>query len=410
MRIAQINMTHTGSTGKIMLQIAQTARARGHQVMTFSPVVFSRGKKFVLPDIPGHDTWGTELEGAIHNYAGVALGRNGLLSRRGTKELIRKLERFQPELIHLHNLHRFCIHFPTLMGYLKEKKIPVVWTLHDCWAFTGKCPHFTMARCQKWKTGCGACPQLSGYPKAFLDTSKMMYEKKKTWFAGLEDLTLVTPSRWLAELVGQSFLKEKPVRVINNGIDLSVFRPSHGTLRERWGCEEKHVLLGVAFDWSRRKGLDVFEELARRLDDSYRIVLVGTDEAIDARLPKNIISIHRTADQAELAEVYTAADLFVNPTREENYPTVNMEALACGTPVVTFRTGGSPEIIGPDCGCVVPCDDIDALEAQIRRICQDRPYSPEACTDHARRFRMEDRFEEYVKLYEDIAHRAQRPL
>lgn len=410
MRIALINMTHTGSTGKIMLQIARTAQTHGHQTMTFSPVEFSRRKKFVPPDIPGHDTWGTRFEGAIHNYVGTALGINGLLSWRGTRELVRKLEEFRPDIVHLHNLHRFCVHFPTLMGYLKKKKIPVVWTLHDCWTFTGKCPHFTMARCQRWKTGCGDCPQRLGYPKAFLDTSKMMYRKKRAWFAGLEDLTLVTPSRWLADLVGQSFLREKPVRVINNGIDLSVFRPTPGDFRERWGCEDKHVLLGVAFGWSRRKGLDVFLELAKRLGDDYRIVLVGTDTVIDARIPSNIISIHRTADQAELAEIYTAADVFVNPTREENYPTVNMEAIACGTPVITFRTGGSPEIVGPGCGCVVPCDDVDALKTQIRRVCQERPYSPEACTAYARHFGMEDRFEEYVKLYEDIAHRTQRSL
>jgi glycosyltransferase involved in cell wall biosynthesis len=410
MRIAMINMTCAGSTGSIMLQIARTARDRGHEVMTFSPVEFSRGKGYTRPQIPGHHIWGSRLEGAVHNYVGVALGLNGLLSRRGTRALVRKLEQFRPDVVHLHNLHRFCVHFPTLMKYLKRNRIPVVWTLHDCWTFTGKCPHFDMVGCQRWKTGCGDCPQLRSYPKAFCDTSKMMYRKKKEWFAGLEDLTLVTPSRWLAELAGQSFLKDKPVRVINNGIDLSVFHPLSGDLRQRYGWEGKHLLLGVAFGWSRRKGLDVFVELARRLGEGYQILLVGTDETVDAQLPENIATIHRTADRQELAAIYSAADLFVNPTREENFPTVNMEALACGTPVLTFRTGGSPEIVGDRCGCAVDRDDLDGLEAQIRRICTERPYDPRACVAHARNFRMEDRFEEYIELYEDIAHRPQRPL
>ena len=183
---------------------------------------------------------------------------------------------------------------------------------------------------------------------------------------GVEDMTLVTPSRWLADLAGQSFLKEYPVRVIHNGIDLSVFKPTQSTFRAKYGIsEEKKILLGVAFGWGERKGLDVFLELAKRLDDSYRIVLVGTDEKVDAQLPGNIVSIHRTNDQQELAEIYAAADLFVNPTREDTYPTVNMESLACGTPVLTFRTGGSPEIPDETCGAVVEKDDLDSLEREM---------------------------------------------
>lgn len=410
MKIALINMTCTGSTGKIMLQIAQAARARGHEAVTFSPVEFSRRKDFVPPELPNHQFWGSRREGAIHNDVGVALGVNGLLSRRGTGELIRKLEQFQPDIVHLHNLHRFCVHFPTLMGYLKKKAVPVVWTLHDCWTFTGKCPHFDMVGCDRWRTGCGRCPQLGSYPKAMVDTSAIMWRKKRAWFTGLDNLTLVTPSRWLAELVGQSFLKEKSIRVIRNGIDLSVFRPVDSDFRQRYGCEGKKLLLGVAFGWGPRKGLDVFLELSRRLDDSYQILLVGTDENVDAQLPPEIISIHRTQNQQELAQIYSAADLFVNPTREENFPTVNMEALACGTPVLTFRTGGSPEIIDSGCGAAVDRDDVDALEQQIRRICEANPFDASACVARAGQFEMTDRFEEYIGLYEDIAHRPQRPL
>ena len=189
--------------------------------------------------------------------------------------------------------------------------------------------------------------------------------------------------------------------MIHNGIDTAVFQPTDGDFRKKYALTGKKILLGVAFDWGKRKGLDVFIQLAKRLPDDFRIVLVGTNDQIDAMLPQNMISIHRTNNQKELAEIYTAADVFVNPTREENYPTVNMEALACGTPVVTFRTGGSPEIIDETCGCSVEKNDTDALLEQVLRVCRERPYTKEACLKRAKNFNANDRFDEYIQLYED---------
>jgi glycosyltransferase involved in cell wall biosynthesis len=234
-----------------------------------------------------------------------------------------------------------------------------------------------------------------------------MHKRKKKLFSGL-NMTIITPSQWLADLVKQSFLKNYPVRVIHNGIDLSVFKPTPSDFRKRYGIAlEKKILLGVAFGWGARKGLDVFIDLAKRLDDKYyQIVLVGTDDNVDKQLPDSIISIHRTQNQAELAEIYTAADLFVNPTREENYPTVNMESLACGTPVLTFRTGGSPECIDEYCGAVVDCDDVDAMEREIIRICSDAPYSKEDCLKRAASFDHHKRFEEYIQLYESSVNES----
>lgn len=216
-------------------------------------------------------------------------------------------------------------------------------------------------------------------------------------------MTIVTPSQWLADLVKVSYLKDYPVKVIYNGIDLTIFKPTESNFRERYGIPaEKKILLGVAFGWGKRKGLDVFMELANRLDkETYQIILVGTDDAVDAQLSKSIISIHRTQDQRELAEIYTAADLFVNPTREEVLGLVNVEALACGTPVITFKSGGSPECIDETCGSVVACDDVDKLEIEIMRICSDNPYSKEACLERAKAFDMNERFDEYIKLYEE---------
>lgn len=402
MKIAEINIAMYGSTGKIMLQIAQIARNNGYEAKTFSPVIFSKVKKTkkVLPK--EHTEFGLFFENGVHRCLGTLLGYNGCFSHIGTWLLIKQLKEFQPDIIHLHNLHGFCINLPMLFRYIKRNSIRVVWTLHDCWPFTGHCPYFTMAECDRWKTGCHHCPQPRVYPKMYLDTSGIMYKMKKKWFCGISDMTVVTPSQWLADLVKQSFLKDYPVKVINNGIDLSVFHPTPSNFRKRYGiAQDTHILLGVSFGWGNRKGLDVFIELARRLDSSYQIVLVGTDDRVDAQLPTNIISIHRTQNQKELAEIYTAADIFVNPTREENYPTVNMEAIACGTPVLTFRTGGSPEIPDETCGSVVDCDNVDAMEKEIQRICVERPYSRLVCCKRAISFDMNEKFLKYLSLYEN---------
>jgi len=403
MKIAEINMVFTGSTGKIMLQIASLASESGFTARTYTPVLFAKGKKTSLPDIKNHFHWGTRFESCFHYYVGTLLGQNGIYSRKGTKQLIKDLEEFKPDIIHLHNLHQYCINFSLLFNYIKRNNIRVIWTLHDCWTFTGHCAHFVVAKCDKWKTGCHHCPQPRTYPKMYIDTSRKMYYMKKDWFCGVKDMTIVTPSQWLADLASQSFLKDYPIRIINNGVDLSVFKPIESKFRDKYGIGDKKIILGVSFGWGYKKGLDVFIELAKRLDtEKYQIVLVGTNEEIDKQLPSGIISIHRTNNQTELAEIYTAADLFVNPTREETYPTVNMESIACGTPVLTFNTGGSPEIVDESCGSVVEADDIDAMEREIIRICIETPYSTDSCLIKAKSFDMNDRFKEYIELYKEV--------
>ena len=280
----------------------------------------------------------------------------------------------------------------------------VKWTLHDCWAFTGGCAHFAFCECDGWLAGCGNCKNMSEYPLACkLDKTSKMWNLKKGLLHDFCNLTIVTPSQWLAELVNKSYLKEYPIQVVHNGIDLDVFKPRISDMRKKYGISpNQYVVLGVSFGWGERKGLDVFIALSQRLPEDYRIVLVGTDEHSESQLPSNIISIRRTQNQRELAEIYSAADVFVNPTREENYPTVNMEALACGTPVLTFRTGGSPEMLDETCGSVVACDDVNALEKEIIRICTEKPFSREACVNRAKAFDHKERCKEYLKLYENI--------
>ena len=400
MKIVEINTCDYGSTGKIMLQIAETARENSYSVTTFS-----RKWNNTKTISPSHIYFGNFLENALHHILAEVTGLSEYFSFFGTLSLILKLKKIKPDIIHLHNLHGWYISLPLLFKYIKKLNIKTVWTLHDCWAFTGHCPYFDMIGCDKWETGCHSCPQYKDYPKSFFDNSKYMYSLKKKWFTNVENMTIVTPSEWLAGLVKESYLKDYPVEVINNGIDLNIFKPTESNFREKYALENKYIVLGVAFGWGKRKGLDVFCELATKLDEQkYQIVLVGTDDDVDKLLPEKIISIHRTQNQTELAEIYTAADVFVNPTREENYPTVNMESVACGTSVITFNTGGSPEMLDTSCGTVVPRDNVFEMCNEIIRICETKAYSKEACLKKSQDFDKNNKYKEYVKLYEDCSH------
>ena len=406
MRTASINMIHTGSTGKIMLGIAECTRTQHHEAFTFSPNIYYVGGKMEKPEIEGHMFFGYTKENMLHLALSQATGIFECFSWFGTRQLIRRLEQIKPDIIHLHNLHNNSLNVRSLFRYIKRKQIKVVWTLHDCWAVTAKCPYFVVAKCDKWKTGCHHCPCLREYPKTYVDQTKLMWKMKNRWFADVKDMVIVTPSMWLANIVKCSYLAKYPVKVINNGIDLNLFAPTYGDVCQRYAIlEDKHIILGVALGWETRKGLDVFLELAKRLPQQFQIVLVGTSDAMDQILPKNIISIHHTQNQHELAELYTAATLFVNPTREDNFPTVNIESIACGTPVVTFETGGSPEILDDTCGVVIPCDDVDALEAAILRVCEEKTFSQEACLTRAKRYDKNDKFRDYVDLYEELMKR-----
>lgn len=394
MKIVHINTVFRGSTGKIMLDLARSAIASGDEAYTFSD--FRQG------DYPTfHSCIGSRLESLFNRGISSITGISEIGSVYATRQLLKKMDRIKPDVIHLHNLHGWYLCVPMLFRYLKRHNIRVVWTLHDCWSFTGQCSHFTMEKCEKWKTGCYHCPRYRLYPSTFVDRTDVMWRLKKKWFTGVKDMTIVTPSHWLADLVKQSFLKDYPVKVIHNGIDLSVFKPTPSDFRKKYDIlENKRILLGVASGWSIRKGLDVFLELEQRLDKKkYQIVLVGTDEKVDKQLPSGIISIHRTQNQQELAEIYTAADLFMNLSREENYPTVNMEAIACGTPVLTFRTGGSAEILDKNTGAVVNCDNMDAVEQTINRICESRVASEELCMGRRLQFEKELSYKIYFSVY-----------
>lgn len=398
MRVLYINSVPYGSTGKIMYSLADLVSSRGGQakcVTGFSWHKSMRSDSIVVGNI---------ITKSIHRHLASLFGNHGCYSSYETKRLIKIIKKFKPDVVHLHNIHGWYLNFVQLFDFLNKINVPIIWTLHDCWAFTGGCAHFTFAQCSRWRVGCGACNNLKVYPiSSKFDKTKQMWKLKKSCFTNINNLTIVTPSEWLAKLVHQSYLKEHEIKVINNGIDTLVFKQSVSKFRKIYNISSKqYIVLGVALGWGNRKGLDVFVDLSGKLPPDYKIVLIGTDEIIDRQLPQNIISIHRTQNQEELAEIYSVADVFVNPTREDTYPTVNMEAISCGTPVITFRTGGSPEMIDATCGVVVECDDVDMLEKEIKRICTTKPFSKKQCVCKSKQFDKNKKFEEYLDLYEKV--------
>lgn len=391
MKVVQINsVCGAGSTGKICVAISELLTAKGIENYIFYTSGESR--------YPLGERYMSSVEVKFQALKAKAFGNYGFQSKAATRRLISALDKISPDIVQLHNLHGHNLHLGLLFSYLKEKKIRIFWTFHDCWAFTSYCTYFDMVRCDCWRTGCRNCPQRKKY-SWFFDRSRSLYQAKRDLFAGL-DLTVITPSQWLADLTKQSFLNAYPVEVIHNGIDLHVFTPRETNFREKYGIPgEKRILLGVANKWEPRKGLDVFLRLADHLDpERFQIVLVGTNDEVDSKLPPHIISIHRTANQQELAEIYSVADYFVNPTREDNFPTVNIEALACGTPVITFETGGSPESLTDNCGISVPCDDFESLCYVFEKQgCVN--FAPDDCRNRAMDFNQEEKFKEYLVLY-----------
>lgn len=359
MKVLLINsVCGIGSTGKICAGIAQQYEKEGHEVK------IAYGRDGTVPEKFQRFAVriGTDLDVKIHGVRSRLLDDHGFASVNATRKFLAWAQEYDPDVLWLHNIHGYYINIKLLFDWIKSRpQMQVKWTLHDCWAFTGHCSYFTMAGCDKWQTGCGNCSQKKGYPSSLLlDRSRENFLKKKALFTGVKDLTIITPSQWLADLVKQSFLKEYPVEVHYNTIDTSVFKPTPSDFRAKYGLEDKVMILGVASPWSERKGLPDFIKLLEVLDDRYAVVLVGLTEQQIKELPSRIIGITRTNNAVELAQIYTAADVFFNPTYEDNYPTVNLEAEACGTRVVTYNTGGSAETIRRADSVAVPTGDVPA--------------------------------------------------
>ncbi len=351
------------STGRIVTDLAQMYLAQGHQCR----IAYGRE---AVPEKWRSCSYriGNELGVKVNGLKARILDNEGLNGARATKAFLNWATEYDPDVLWLHNLHGYYLNIELLFAWIKQRPhMQVKWTLHDCWAFTGHCAHFSYARCSRWKNGCESCPQLAEYPKSLgRDGSKENYARKKAAFTGVPSMTLVVPSNWLAGLVRESFLGEYPVEVVHNRIDLQQFCPRESDFRREHGLQEKFIILGVASAWSEKKGLGDFVKLAKLVDGACKIVLVGLEQKQIREMPGEILCIPRTNSPRQLAEIYTAADVFVNLTYEDTYPTVNLEAQACGTPCITYRTGGSVESVPED--CVVEQGDLPGLLEKLKAL------------------------------------------
>lgn len=382
------------STGRITESIGRLAIGRGWDCYIVHGARYAR-QGSCMKTIPSVSKTGEY----IHFAESLLFDNHGLASRAATRRVVEKIKEIKPDVVQLHCVHGYYLNYKILFEYLNTTNIPVVWTFHDCWAFTGHCAHFVTAGCEKWKTGCYDCPLKGDYPKSLVDRSKRNYALKKELFSNNNNLHIVPVSDWMAGFVCHSFLKDKEVKVIKNGVDLNVFKP---TPREK---KEKIRILGVSGIWNKDKGLYDFYRLRELLDYSkYEIILVGLSEDQAKELPEGIVGIERTNSVDELVKLYSSSDVFVNPTYADTFPTVNLESLACGTPVVTYKTGGSPEAITPETGWVVEQGDIEGIAAIVKSLEQrtEREIIAQrkACRDRAEQeFDKNKCFEEYLHIY-----------
>ena len=390
MKLLQINVTSNwGSTGKIAEQIGQCAMRHGWE----SYVAYGRMHN---PSQNKLIRIGTMADVYLHYAEQRLLDNEGLASRRATRKFLKDIDRIKPDIVHLHVIHDHYLNYSLLFRYLAERKIPVVWTFHDCWAFTGHCFHFVTKNCERWKTECHHCPLRHEYPNTVADRSRKNFQLKKSLFSGNKKLTIVACSDWIRDFASQSFLKENRIEVIKNGIDLNTFKPSSEK------CTEKFRILAVSSIWNKQKGLDDILQLRNMLTEEYEIVVVGVTKQQRDSLPNDIVGIERTNNVQELVELYSSSAVLINPTYADTFPTVNLEALACGTPVITYRTGGSPEAVDTKTGIVVPQGDVSAMADAIRSL-KRSPLSTADCRARAvAEFDRNTCFEKYIQLYNDI--------
>lgn len=399
-KLLQINSTvNVGSTGRIAEQIGAKAIAQGWEsyIAYGRECGVSKSQLIKIGSVVG--VW-------LHALLTRLTDKHGLFSTFATKRLIRKIKKISPDVIHLHNIHGYYINYKILFDYLQKADIPIVWTLHDCWSMTGHCSHFDSAKCDRWQKQCYDCPLQCEYPSSILfDRSRRNYADKKHSFSSVSNMTLVPVSNWLAGVVLNSYLNNKELAVIHNGIDIMTFTPSEKPeLVYKYNLIGKRVVLGVASPWSDKKGLSDFIKLHSHLPDDYQVVLIGLSNEQITKVPGSVLGLHRTTNADELAEWYSLADVFVNLTYEDTYPTTNLEAISCGTPVVTYRTGGSPESVTTQTGRVVEQSDVEGIAKAIEELCaEDRGNMRKCCREYAlKHFDSNRNYEIYLDLYEKL--------
>ncbi|MBR3988469.1 MAG: glycosyltransferase [Clostridia bacterium] len=394
MKVLQINgIFPIKSTGRIVKQLADIQKENGIEAY------IACGESTVQAD--NVYVIGSKVYNKLNILMTRLFGKHGFYNKIATRKFLEWVDVVKPDIIHLHNIHGHYLNIKILFEYIKKHNIPVVWTLHDCWAFTGHCAYFDIANCEKWKTGCRCCPLKRKYPVSwFFDRSKGNFRDKKRAFTNVSKMHIVTPSYWLKGLCEKSFLGSYPVHTLHNGIDTDVFLPTDSDIKRKLGIDNKFVILGIISNFESHKGGKAFLELSEMISDDEVIVLLSLEEKPD-KIPFNIIPLARTNDDKRLAEIYSMADVFVNPTLQDNFPTVNIESLACGTPVITYNSGGSGESQCKGSGYVVRKGDVKGLYDAIKKL-REKAIPGEQCRAQALNFKAHDCFEKYFDIYERL--------
>ena len=397
-RVLQINVTaNWGSTGRIAEEIGLLAQINDWE----SYIAYGRGN----PNSKSHlIRIGNVFDMYHHGIQSRLFDIHGLASQKATKVFLDKIRSINPNIIHLHNIHGYYLNYPKLFDYLSRANIPIIWTLHDCWPFTGHCAYFDFINCNKWKKQCHECKGLNTYPKAFIDASHKNFSLKKQYLTQIPNMVLVPVSNWLDRLLSESFLSHYKTQVIHNGINIDLFKPTiDETITKKYNINNKFIILGLTNIWAERKGLNDIIKLNEIIDHSvFQIVLVGLTTKQIKQIPQSIIGIPRTDSIEDLVKLYSKAGVFINPTWEDNFPTTNLEALACGTPIITYNTGGSPEAIDEKTGYVVSKGNIDNLYEAIKNVYNGYIDRKDCRNRAVRLYNKEDRFQEYINLYKSL--------
>lgn len=403
--ILQVNaVSNFGSTGKIMENIGNTALKCGWKSYV------AHGGRYSLKSTHQSFLISSISKNRIAALHTLLTDRHGYALAKETNRFIKWVESIKPDIIHLHNIHSYYLNIKVLFEYLSTKEIPIVWTLHDCWAFTGHCSHFVSINCQKWKNGCHNCLLSHKFPKSlFRDQSKRNYADKKRLFTAPRQLTIVTVSEWLGNLAKESFLSKYPVKVINNGIDLKSFTPqTSSALRERNNLENKFILLGVSTDWCKAKGLEDYVRLREMLPEHYQIVLIGMrQEQIKKYRQLGLICLPRTENINELAEWYSTADVVTNLSYAETFGLPIVEGFACGTPAIVYNDTALPELITSETGLLVEPGDLQGVVEAVQRIEKlgKNLFSPHCIARAREKYDKERNYERYIDLYESMMNK-----
>lgn len=401
MKVLEINTVYgIGSTGKIVSDLYEMLTGQGHECV----IAYARGE---APENIRTIKIGNKWDVYYHGIMTRITDRHAMYSVRATKKLVEDIRRYEPDLIHLHNLHGYYLDIRTLFAFLKEYDRPVVWTLHDCWTYTGHCSHYTNVGCYRWKSQCEHCPQKKEYPASMLlDNSYQNYRIKKELFTSVRNMQLVTPSKWLKGEVEQSFFKGIPCSAVPNGLELETYYLKQGNeqekLKETYGLSGKKVVLGVANVWTKQKGYEDFIELSRHLPEEYQVVMVGLNEKQLKELPETIAGYPRTAGLSELADFYRMADVYFNGSCQETMGMTTGEAICCGTPAIVYNATAVPESVHEGCGIVLEPGDVKGVAEAVQQICNEPTPWYEGCKKDRIRFDKAVFLEAYEQIYREL--------